>query len=168
MSTRPQWTAAMSLLACARREVAAGALQGVRVREGRGSGVRATRNGGGGAGVALAYVVGAESTTCVRVLRADGWGDGSDRQGPRVNGRERVNGQSALTGRTHLTEGEAGARERGDQHRQAGPTGNDRRQRVLERDLVGADKASPLGRGEHGGGWASWAERPMKRGSWAV
>jgi hypothetical protein len=37
-------------------------------------GVRAARNGRGGAVAASACVVGVESTVCVRVMRAGGWG----------------------------------------------------------------------------------------------
>lgn len=45
-----------------------------------------------------------------RVVRADGWGDGADRRGPRVNGRERANEREALTARTQRIEREKGKR----------------------------------------------------------
>jgi hypothetical protein len=85
------------------------ALQGVRVREGEREWVWAARNGRGGAGAASACVVGVVPTACARVVRVDGWGDGSDRWGPRASGRERANGRSALIGQTHRTEGKVGA-----------------------------------------------------------
>jgi hypothetical protein len=96
---------------------------------GRESGVQAARNGWGGAGTASACVVGAKSTTCARLMRANGWGTsltGGDhepaREGARAGGQPRQTGPaaqredrartrgSAPTGQPHQAEGE---RERG-------------------------------------------------------
>jgi hypothetical protein len=98
-----------------------------------------------GAGVASACVVGMESMAFMWVVRADGWGDGSDRRGPLASERGRANGWAALTGRARCAErigrtqgkgaptgwpsgqrergsGCASARDRMEWRRQAGPT----------------------------------------------
>jgi hypothetical protein len=122
-----------------------GALQGVRLREGRGSGVWAARNGQGGAGAASACIVGAKSTTCARMVGEDR----TDRQGPQVSGRERASERAAPTGGTRLAE-----RERATcaQARETTPIG---RVQMAEGD------------GTRGGGgeWVAWAKRPGKGGS---
>jgi hypothetical protein len=47
-----------------------------------------------------------ESMAFMWVVRADGWGDGSDRRGPLASERGRANGWAALTGRARCAERE--------------------------------------------------------------
>jgi hypothetical protein len=43
--------------------------------------------------------MGAESTVCARVVHANGWGDVTDRWGPRVRGRERASERAGSANR---------------------------------------------------------------------
>jgi hypothetical protein len=114
-------------------------------------GCRAARNGRGRAVTALSCVVGAESTVCIESCARTIGGCGTDRRGPQVSGRERVNEQGTLTGRTYWTK-----REKGKRARTSEGIGTDRRdpraegergQHARESGVAGADRVGSFGSG---------------------
>jgi hypothetical protein len=110
--------------------------------EGEGVGCEQLEMAWVGGGVASACVVGVESTACVWVVRVDGWGDGSNRWGPRASERGRANGRSALTGGARCAERGRGARE-GKRCQQGDPTGQMERGSRDARARAGADRRGP-------------------------
>jgi hypothetical protein len=113
--------------------------------EGEGVGVRAARNGRGGAGAASVCVVGTESTVCTRTVGDDK----TDRQGPRARGRGRARERAALTGGTELAEGDGATGACGGKR-------NDADRRVPPR--------TEKERGRAGAIWADWAEKDEGEG----
>jgi hypothetical protein len=97
---------------------------------------------GVGAGAASGCVVGAESTACARVMRADGWGTGLTGRVHRASERGRANRRSALMGGALCIERRRGARE-GKRRQHGGPTGQRERGSGDTRARAGADKQGP-------------------------
>jgi hypothetical protein len=132
------WQTTVVLLWCARgarwvRELCKWTSDGGGRGRGRGCGQLEMARVGGGCNLGVHRGHG------VHGVRADGWGDRSDRRDPRASERGNTNGRLALTGRTHRQRGKR-ARERGGRRRQISPIGQRERGDGDAWVMAGADR----------------------------